>query len=205
MKYFMTTLILLVLSFPVFGQQAVNVRLGYGLAKIEGYPIMPGQPRGSTRLGGSIDIPVRERSGLQIGGDYVRKGAKGHEYEDSEIRIDYIEFSGLWAFYLRKPSLFLIAGPTIAFKVRSEGEGHITPDFEFKAVDFGIAGGIGTQVPIGERATVRTEILYSGSIGPTNKTHLYYPRQNRDGTTTELRQSLRNHAIFLLVGFGTTL
>ena len=67
----------------------------------------------------------------------------------------------------------------MAFKVRNEGEDPLArryrDPFEFNTLDFGIAGGIGTQMAISEAITVKAELLYTWGIRSVNKTSFYNP------------------------------
>ena len=212
MKYAMSILVLLMMSYsaPIFGQHIVAVRWGGNMTKIGGFDHQ-GTPRRSMRIGASVTIPIQNRFSLQAHGDYVPKGAQKDEvYYYFGLHIDYIELSGLGVFTIfapsRGPSLSILAGPTIAFKISNRGEeilakrfGQGQDRFDFKSMDFGFAGGIGTQIAIFKPWIVTTEILYTRSIRSINKTTFYII--DFDSHTAEKR-GLMNHALSFSVGLG---
>lgn len=181
MRYFMGILIFAVLSYPasIIGQPTLSVREGLNLATLSG-EIMDRRPvntRATLKMGVSGTFPVRGRFGFQLNGDYVQKGAHDSLY-DSIIEVDYIEFSGLVNITLispyHAPSLFILAGPSVAFKVRSEGEGqlarrHSRDRFEFKTTDFGIIVGLGTQMTFSEALVIKAELLHTEGIRDVDK------------------------------------
>ena len=211
MKYFMSILVLLIMSYsaPIFGQRIVTVRWGGNMTQILGLESL-GHPRKSIRMGVSVVIPIRDRFNLQIGGDYVPKGGlrDNIHYGIIELDIDYIELSGLGIVTIisprRAPSLSILAGPTVAFKVRNEGEDPLASrygggSFDFKTVDFGIAGGIGTQMAISKTLTVSAQLRYTLGIRSINKTTFYII--DYDSHTAEKR-GLTNHTISFCIGLG---
>ncbi len=181
MRYFMVIMIFAVLSYPasIIGQPTLSVREGLNLATLSG-EIMDRRPvntRATLKMGVSGTFPVRGRFGFQLNGDYVQKGAHDFLY-DSIIEVDYIEFSGLVNITLispyHAPSLFILAGPSVAFKVRSEGEGqlarrHSRDRFEFKTTDFGIIVGLGTQMTFSEAMIIKAELLHTEGIRDVDK------------------------------------
>ena len=218
MKYFMSILVLLMMSYsaPVFGQRIVTIRWGGNMTQILGLESL-GHPRKSISIGVSIAIPIQDRFSLQFSGDYMPKGGlrDNIHYGIIELDIDYIEFSGLGAITIfapsGAPSFSILAGPTIAFKTRHEGEDQLgwryggrKRHFEFKTVDFGLAGGIGTQIPFFfDELVVKAELLYTRGIRSINTTRVYAVILNYDTKTiTEENLSMINHAISFTVGFG---
>ena len=207
MRYFMGILIFAVLFYPasILGQPTLSIREGLNLATLSG-EIMDRRPvnaRATLKMGVSGTFPVRGRFGFQLNGDYVQKGA--HDFlEDSIIEVDYIEFSGLVNITLispyHAPSLSILAGPSVAFKVRSEGEGqlagrHWRDRFEFKTTDFGIIVGLGTQMTFSEEMIIKVELLYTEGIQSINKTAPYDPNFNAE-------TGIKNRAISACVGLG---
>lgn len=219
MKYFMSILALLMLfySAPAYGQSEsiVAIRWGGNMTTISGLEV-GGTSRTGIKIGISATIPIQERFSLLFGTDYVPKGVREHlHYGITELAIDYIEFSGLGNLTIfapsRGPSLSILAGPTIAFKVRHEGEdplgrryGGREQFFEFKTVDFGLAGGIGTQIPFfDDQLAVKAELLYTLGIRAINTTRVYAIIQHYDTRTIEEKSlSMTNHAISFTVGLG---
>jgi opacity protein-like surface antigen len=207
MRYFRGILIFAVLSYPtsIIGQPTLSVREGLNLATLSG-EIMdrgPVNARTTLKMGVSGTFPVRGRFGFQLNGDYVQKGAHDFLY-DSSIEVDYIEFSGLVNITLissyRVPSLSILAGPSVAFKVRSEGEGqlarrHWRDRFEFKTTDFGIIVGLGTQMTFSEAMVIKAELLYTEGIRSINKTAPYDPNFNAE-------TSIKNRGFSVCVGLG---
>ena len=207
MRYFMGILIFSVLFYPasILGQPTLSVREGLNLATLSG-EIMdrgPVNARATLKMGVSGTFPVRGRFGFQLNGDYVQKGAHDSLY-DFIIEVDYIEFSGLVNITLispyRAPSLSILAGPSVAFKVRSEGEGqlarrHWRDRFEFKTTDFGIIVGLGTQMTFSEAMILKAELLYTEGIRSINKTAPYDPNFNAE-------TGIKNRAISACVGLG---
>ena len=212
MRYFMGILVLVVLSYsaPIFGQHIVAVRWGGNMTTIGGFDHRS-TPRRSMRIGTSVTIPIQDRFSLQARGDYIPKGAgKNYIYHYFGLHIDYIELSGLGVLTIfapsRGPSLSILAGPTIAFKITNRGEeilakrfGQGQDRFDFKSMDFGFAGGIGTQIAIFKPLIITTEILYTRSIRSINKTTFYII--DFDSHTAEKR-GLMNHALSFSVGLG---
>lgn len=198
MKYFMGILIFAIISCPavILGQPTLAIRGGVNLTTLtvrdtNQYPM---NAHTNVELGVSADIPIRGRLGFQLMGNYVQKGAYDFLYE-FPIEIDYIEFSGLANIILvaprRAPSLSLLAGPTMAFKIKSTGEDrlarrHWKDRFEFKTLDFGIAVGVGTQVPVSKTVAFRSELVLTHGIGVVNKTPAY----------------MTNRALSFCIGFG---
>ena len=203
----MGILIFAVLSYPasISGQPTFSVREGLNLATLSG-EIMDRRPvnaRATLKLGISGTFPVRGRFGFQLNGDYVQKGAHDFLY-DFIIEVDYIEFSGLVNITLispyHAPSLSILAGPSVAFKVRSEGEGqlarrHGRDRFEFKTTDFGIIAGLGTQMTFSEAMIIKAELLYTEGIRSINKTAPYDPNFNAE-------TSIKNRGFSACVGLG---
>ncbi|MYB57023.1 MAG: hypothetical protein F4X51_11580 [Gemmatimonadetes bacterium] len=214
MKYAMSILVLLIMSYsaPIFGQHIVAIRWGGNMTKIGGFD-HHGAPRRSMRIGASVTVPIQNRFSLQAHGDYVPKGAGEDDfYYYTGLYIDYIELSGLGAFTVFAPSrgsslsMSILAGPTIAFKIKNRGEeilakryGQGQDRFDFKSIDFGFAGGIGTQIAIFKPWIVTTEILYTRSIQSINKTTFYIV--DYDSHTAEKR-GLMNHALSFSIGLG---
>ena len=201
MKYFIFILLMLSCSASAFGQHTATVRWGFVMTKIDGDSYFSGlsiTPRKSVRIGASIDVPIRDRLSLQIGGDYVPKGAEDPALYGSGVKlhIDYIEFSGLGVFWLlpprRTPSLFMLAGPTVAFKVRADEKNFFLRTYpenysqDLKAMDFGIAGGIGAQIPILKAIAIKAELLYTLGIQSVNNATF----------------NMKNHAISFCIGLG---
>lgn len=194
MKYFVGILVLMIsYSTPVFGQPTFTVRGGVNATTLSAArtvnlttssgnvfkfsPLGQGQRRrASIRIGAAVVIPAWNRLSLQFGGDYVQKGAD-ESLRDYEVNIDYIEFSGLAIIALisprRAPSLSILIGPVLAFKVKSVLTGLVSYQGdlpEFSHQDYGIVGGIGTQMAIFGAMTVKTELLYTRNIRPVHKT-----------------------------------
>lgn len=208
MKYFMSALIAMATLYcaPVFGQSSVVIRGGVNLAGLAGNAPERHGLRQNIRIGASVVVPLRARVRFQIGADYVSKGSKiGFESSD-KIRIDYIELSGLGNIALKSstPSLFLLIGPTMAFKVNSEGgdyllkSWHEEDQFEFKTLDFGIAGGGGTEI----LSSFKVVFLYTMGIRSVNKTDFLILLNNFDNTVTEKEGCMINHTISLSIGLG---
>ena len=208
MKYFVGILVLMIsYSAPIFGQSIVAVRGGTNLTNIRGTEVA-NTVRKSVRMGVSIVIPIRGRFSLQFGGDYVPKGGFSDHFPNLELNIDYIEFSGLGTITIisprRAPSLYILAGPTVAFKVRNEGEDPLERryrkyPFEFNTLDFGIAGGIGMQMAFYDGIIGKAELLYTRSIRSINKTSFY--AYDLSGGP-EVKGIMLNQALFFSIGFG---
>ena len=210
MRYFIFILLALSCSVPAYGQPIVAVRWGGNLTKLGGL-VTFSEPRKSISMGVSVAIPIRDRFSLQVGGDYVPKGVReyGH-YGHLKLDIDYVEFSGLGIVTLiaphRAPSLSILAGPTVAFKVRNEGEDPLARRygggaFHFKTLDFGIAGGIGTQMTISKAMIVKAQLRYTLGIRSINKTTFYVYVIDVQDRGAEKR-GLTNHAISFCIGIG---
>ena len=191
MKHFMGILIFVAVIFcpaAILGQPTLTVRGGINAATLltdrgdlnltasgGNVRFAPGKTRGGVRMGVCAVIPIRDRFSLQFGGDYVSKGARDLS-RNLELILDYIEFSGLTVITLppRTPSLSILIGPVLAFKVKTELEGLVSGSYEsnssdFNALDYGIAVGIGTQMAISEAMAVKAELLYTWGIRPINK------------------------------------
>ena len=204
MKYFMSILVLAFLfcSAPIFGQTKFAIRGGWNLTNFSSKVTYFGIARESVKIGASMTIPMWNRLSLQFGGDYVSKGADS--FIDYKIHVDYIEFSGLATVTLivprRLPSFSTLIGPTVAFKVRTQGTDELArrywrDQFEFKTLDFGIAGGIGMQMAISDAMILKAELLWTEGIRSINKTAPYDPNFNAE-------TSIKNRGISVCVGFG---
>ena len=195
MRHFVSILIFFMISYsvPVFGQPTFTVRGGVNATTLSAArtvnlttssgnvfkfsPLDQGQRRrASIRIGAAVVIPAWNRLSLQFGGDYVQKGAR-ESLRDYEVNIDYIEFSGLAIIALisprRAPSLSILIGPMLAFKVKSVLTGLVSYQGdlpEFSHQDYGIVGGIGTQMAIFGAMTVKAELLYTRNFRPVHKT-----------------------------------
>ena len=201
MKHFMGILIFVAVIFcpaAILGQPTVSVRWGVNMTTLgmQGTNQYPSNGHTSIKVGAGVNLPVQGRFGLQFYGDYVEKGAYYFSLDEFMVTIDYIEFSGMANVSLvssrRRPSLFVIAGPTVAVKVRSTGEDRLArrgwiDSFAFKTLDVGVAGGIGTQVAF-KAMTLKAELLYNRSIRAINE-------------TADLGNMI-NHAVSLSLGFG---
>lgn len=214
-------IVVLSLSAPIFGQPVVALRWGGNMSKIGG-SLHQGPPRKTMRIGASVNIPIKNRISLQAYADYARKGSDKDYiyYYHIGLLIDYIELSGLGVFKIfapsRGPSLSILAGPTIAFKIKNRGEEIMARrygqgqtvnnseakiySFYFKTIDLGLAGGIGTQMKIFGPLIVTADILYTRSIRPINKTTFY----DIAGDMPE-EHGLTNFAFSACVGIGVEL
>ncbi len=176
MKWFMFALVFMVLSLsasaPISGQPVITVKFGLN----ETHITTRDYPYKSMRMGASIAIPTHNRHGLQFGIDYVRKGEIG-------LEIAYIEFSGLGTVLVISSShglsLSILAGPAVAIKI---GDDDI---IRLKAVDLGIVGGVGMQMPIFKTTTLKTEVLYTRGIRSISE-----------------NPHLKNRVLSFSVGFG---
>lgn len=200
MKHFGSLIFVAAIFCPTvtFGQPALGVRWGVNVTtlEIQGAPQYASTGHINIKVGAGVNLPVQNRFSLQFYGDYVKKGAEYFTLDEFMVTIDYIEFSGMANISLvsprRRPSLFVIAGPTVAVKVRSTGEvalarrGRID-SFAFKTLDVGVAGGIGTQVAF-KAMTLKAELLYNRSIRAINE-------------IADLGNMI-NHAVSLSLGFG---
>lgn len=208
MKYFMGIIIPMVLfwSAPVFGQTTFAIKGGWNLTNFGGYVGYFGSPRTGVKIGASVTVPIHSRLGLQISGDYVPKGGNAaFYYEGTKTYIDYIEFSGLATFTLiaprHLPVFSILIGPTAAFKIRTNGSEAFArrywkDEFEFKTIDFGIAGGIGTEIAISKRVTFKAELVLTQSVSAVNKTTIY------DSNSGNEKVNLTNRGISLCAGIG---
>ena len=201
MKHFMGILIFVMVIFcptAILGQPTLTVRSGVNVTTLgmQGASQYASTGHISIKVGAGVNLPVQNRFSLQFYGDYVKKGAEYFTLDEFMVTIDYIEFSGMANISLvsprRAPSLFVLAGPTVAFKVKSTGEDRLarrvwTDSFAFKTLDVGVAGGIGTQVAF-KAMTLKAELLYNRSIRAINE-------------TAEIGNMI-NHAISLSLGFG---
>ncbi len=212
MRYFVSILVFLMMSYfaPIFGQPTVTIRWGGNLTKLGGL-VTISESRKSISMGVSVAIPIRDRFSLQFSGDYVPKGVREYaHYGHLILDIDYVEFSGLGIVTIisprRAPSFSILLGPTVAFKVKNEGEDPLARrygggSFNFKTLDFGIAGGIGTQMAISKTLTVSAELRYTLGIRSINKTAFYVI--NVQARTAEAeKRGLINHAISFCIGLG---
>lgn len=108
------------------------------------------------------------QKGYGFGGDLEGFSA------DADVSLDYIELSGLGVFKLApsesQASVYMLVGPSMAFNTKCEGSysGVIlsesfneTEGCDSKSFDFGITGGIGTEMAISEGMTFSVELLYT--------------------------------------------
>ena len=199
MKHFMGILVLaaLLYSAPILGQPTLDIRGGVNMAAFSG-DIAKRRPitvSTNIKLGVGATFPVKGRFGFQLNGDYVQKGAYVG-FNDFPVEIDYIELSGLANITLvsplRAPSIFLLIGPSAALRIRSAAEDQLAgvfwiDNFEFKALDFSIIAGVGTQIAFSETMTIKVELLYAEGIRDIGKINAY---------------SIKNRAVAVQIGLN---
>lgn len=165
----------------LLGQPVLGIRGGANIGNIAFERSVPVEGNGivGIKIGAGLTVPVWGRFGLQFYGDYVSKGTNVSDFDgDFLAKIDYIEFSTMANYRLvsprRMPSLYVIAGPILAVKVRSDGEERLAEkrwldSFAFKTMDVGIAGGVGIEKDF-NAMPVRGELIGSRSLRAINKT-----------------------------------
>lgn len=165
---------------PIFGETIIAFKGGLSRAIIGGLDVDERviDARIGIKVGASATIPIQERFGLQLSGNYVQKGFVNNSY-DYTLNLDYIELSGLSIVNLVPPggsaSIYMLAGPAVAYNLKCQhgGERFVTDQEgviktadkdckdEIKDLDLGITGGIGTEIAISERIIFSVELLYT--------------------------------------------
>ena len=166
---------LVAMNFPtsIFGQTAIGIRGGMSRASASGsFDGADVDARTGIKLGASATIPIQDKFSLRLGGDYVQKGyglsanLEGLSLS-ADIRLDYIELSGLGVVNLTPPesaaSVYVLAGPAIGINVKCEAAGEDCGDGDDgpKTLDLGITGGVGTEMAMSEGMTFSVELLYT--------------------------------------------
>ena len=165
------------------GQTKLTFAGGINLASMtintEGLNI---SPESITRfaLGASAEIPVAETWGIHVGGGYSQRGY-GVSFASDEVstKIDYFELSGLAGvpFSLNdRASLYLLAGPVLAFEVSCQlegsflgtsvsedcdGDGEFFEESDRSALDLGLAGGARLEFSMSEKMAFSLGWLYN--------------------------------------------
>ena len=90
----------------------------------------------------------------------------------------------------------------MTFKIRNKGEDPLTRrywkrSFKFNILDFGFAGGIGTQMAISETITLKTEVLFTYGLRSVNKTIFYDPNYSEVAPAY-----MENRSISFSIGLG---
>ena len=155
---------------PIFGQTTIAFQGGLNRATIGGLDVDERfiDARIGIKVGASATIPIQERFGLQLGGNYVQKGFVNNE-SDATLNFDYIELSGLSIVKLVPPggsaSIYMLAGPAVAYNLKCQYVDDWVNEEdckdEIKDLDLGITGGIGTEIAISERMIFSVELLYT--------------------------------------------
>ncbi len=196
----------------IFGQTAIGIRGGMSRATIGGEDAseegVDVDARIGIKLGASATIPIQDKFSLRLGGDYVQKGwSADSEGLSADTSLDYIELSGLGVVNLTPPesaaSVYVLAGPAVAFNTKCESSysGVFLSENETescgeasKNFDFGITGGIGTEMAISEGMTFSVELLYTlGLLSISEKGD-----DIEEGSDIDIK----NRAIALQVGVG---
>ncbi|HKI83654.1 MAG TPA: porin family protein [Candidatus Krumholzibacteria bacterium] len=133
-------------------------------------------------FGAFVYLPATPTLGVQIEGQYMRRGCKfelsssGAGSGDAKFHLDYIEFPVLLRIsppMTGASHFFFVAGPVIGFKtsanleVSSEGQ-SVSGDVSegFKSQTFGALGGIGWETGVGATASLMLQARYY--LGLTN-------------------------------------
>ena len=170
---------LVAMNFPTstFGQTTIAIQGGLSRTTASGSDAENADARIGIALGASATIPIQDKFGLQLGGNYVQKGVKTEdEGLEGKLNIDYIELSGLGVVNLTpsesQASVYMLVGPSVAFNTKCEGSVsgtmlsesiNIASDCgeETKSFDLGITGGIGTEMAVSEQMTFSVDLLYT--------------------------------------------
>ena len=169
-----SVLVLAAMHFPVpiFGQTTLAVRGGLGWATLNDDDA---EVRTGIRGGAFATIPIQNTFGLQIGGNYVQKGANVTDADArASLKLDYIEFSGLGMVRFSpdggSASVYVLAGPSVGFNVKcavsaSDDDIFVNVgcddlDINIKP-DVGLTGGVGTEIAISDRMTLSAELQYT--------------------------------------------
>ena len=186
---------------PIFGQTTIAIQGGLSRATVGGLDVDERviDARVGIKVGASATIPIQERFGFQLGGNYVQKGVVDDEF-DQTLNFDYIELSGLSIVNLAPPggsaSIYMLAGPAVAYNLKCQyvddgGKGDCKDDI--KDLDLGITGGIGTEIAISERMIFSVELLYTLGLLSLSE----------DEVDAEVdAYDIKNRSITLQVGIG---
>ena len=175
-----SVLVLAAMHFPVpiFGQTTLAVRGGLGWATLNDDDA---EVRTGIRGGAFATIPIQNTFGLQIGGNYVQKGANVTDADArASLKLDYIEFSGLGMARFSpdggSASVYVLAGPVVGFNVKcavsisTGGASESLSCDDFAEIfdedinikpDVGLTGGVGTEIAISDRMTLSAELQYT--------------------------------------------
>lgn len=163
-------------SGPALSQTTLGIRAGLSRAAASN---VPGATTKAARTGLSLGVsgilPLQESFSLRVDGGYAQKGYRATgDRERLEVNLDYIEFSGLGLLNVTTSgapaSFYAYAGPSLGIRAAcgatltdvedgsAESESCGESD---KGVDFGIAGGIGAEMPFSDGMTVSAELRYT--------------------------------------------
>ena len=202
---------------PVFGQ-TLAIHGGMNRATLSGSdPDDEVNSRNGLKIGAAATVPVTDQFGLQLGLAYAQKGARlsadlegdgDFEIEitgaalSTTIKLDYIEVSALGKVSVplgeSSASMHVLAGPVVAFNTKSEANvpifGTVDLSEAVKGTDFGLAGGIGAEIPVSEGMTLSIAALYTLGLRSTAK--------DSDDEDLEWEGDVKNRALTVQIGLS---
>lgn len=198
---------------PLFGQ-TLAVQGGLSRATLSGSDA-DGEVNSRTglKIGATLTVPVADRFGLQLGVAYAQKGARLSADLEGDLdlvgaalsttfKLDYIEVSALGKVGIplgeSSASMHLLAGPVVAFNTKSEANvpvfGTVDLGEAVRSTDFGLAAGIGAEMPVSEGMTLSIDALYTLGLRSIAK--------DTGDEDLELGEGGKNRALTVQIGLG---
>ena len=180
MRKIITSLLPLLIAAPLVGQTMVGIRAGLNHSKVTAEGISDLDARMGMIVGVDAELPLGEALSLRLGGAYAQKGFGVTEPDEGSVtfKSDYLQLSALARAGTARgdgPSVGVLAGPWVAFNVSCNvsfdadlgefgslsGSESCAPDLNLNAMDFGVAFGVGAELPVSEGLGLGLDVVYA--------------------------------------------
>jgi len=161
---------------PVSAQTVLGLHIGTSIATLGGSDAGNPSSHAGLSVGASLTFPLAHVLGIQVGADYVQKGAKDSS-TGTEVTLanNYIQVPVLLRVGIPSAGLFgahILVGPDVSFQTGCTAKGsgggvNVSVDcsqfgLDLKTVDFGAMGGVGFDFGLpGSGLTITVEGLYN--------------------------------------------
>jgi hypothetical protein len=161
---------------PVSAQRVLGLHAGVSVATLSGTDITNASSRAGLSLGASLTFPVAHVLGIQVGANFVQKGAKESipGVGTGTFAIDYIEVPVLLRVGIPSGSPFgahLFIGPSFSFQTKcsvSASSGGVSASADcnsigtdMKTYDIGTLGGVGLSLGLPGKLDISVDALYN--------------------------------------------
>ena len=160
---------------PVSAQTVLGLHAGVSVATLSGTDVTNATARAGVSVGASLTFPVAHVLGIQVGADYVQKGAKTDSAGVSvTVANNYIQVPVLLRVGIPSAGLFgahILVGPDVSFQTGCTAKGSgggfsVSVDcsqfgLDLKTVDFGAMGGVGFDFGLPGGLAITVEGLYN--------------------------------------------